>query len=69
VLDNLNATQPGQRLRGMLDRMEARERHGIILGFVSGLSYPEMAAKLDMPIGSIRAWLQRTLQSMRRELT
>lgn len=69
ALDHLNATIPGQRVRGMLERMEARERHGIILGFVNGLSYPELAARLDMPIGAVRAWLQRALQSMRRELT
>lgn len=67
ALDGLGASDSGRRLRETLARLDPRERNAIILGFVNGLSHPELAGKLDMPIGNVRIWLQRALKSLRQE--
>ncbi|MCW3475454.1 sigma-70 family RNA polymerase sigma factor [Limobrevibacterium gyesilva] len=65
ALEALMASESGARLRDCLGRLEAKNRQGIVLAFVHGLSHPEIAAKLDAPLGTVKAWIRRGLLSLR----
>lgn len=65
ALDALLASESGKRLRDCLGRLEAKNRQGIILAFVHGLSHPEVAARLDQPLGTVKSWIRRGLLALR----
>lgn len=65
ALDRLAATEQGARLRACLAALEAKTRDGIILAYVHGLSHPEIAARLDQPLGTVKAWIRRGLLRLR----
>jgi RNA polymerase sigma-70 factor (ECF subfamily) len=65
ALDLLAAAEDGARLRACLDRLEPNNRQGIVLAFVHGLSHPEIAARLALPLGTVKSWIRRGLMSLR----
>jgi RNA polymerase sigma-70 factor (ECF subfamily) len=65
ALDALLASEAGKRLRDCLARLDSRNRQGIVLAFVHGLSHPEVAARLDQPLGTVKSWIRRGLLSLR----
>ena len=68
ALDALLASEAGKRLRDGLGRLETRNRQAIVLAFVHGLSPPEVAARLDHPLGTMRPWLRRGLAALHEAL-
>jgi RNA polymerase sigma-70 factor (ECF subfamily) len=52
-------------LRRCLERLEPRRRHGVLLAYVEGLSHGEIAARLNVPLGTAKAWLRRGLLQLR----
>lgn len=64
-LDGLSAEQDGKRLRACLQALEEKNRQGILLAFVGGLSHPQVAARLEVPLGTAKAWIRRGLLSLR----
>jgi len=54
-----------KRLHGCLDHLPPPHRAGILLAFVHGLSHPEVAARLDQPLGTVKSWIRRGLLSLR----
>jgi RNA polymerase sigma-70 factor (ECF subfamily) len=65
ALDALLASESGAKLRDCLGRLDAKNRQGIILAFVHGLSHPEVAARLDQPLGTVKSWIRRGLLSLK----
>jgi len=65
MLDALTAAEDGVRLRDCLQRLEPKARQSIVLGFVHGLSQPEIAALLSEPLGTVKAWIHRGLSDLR----
>lgn len=65
ALDRIAAAADGARLRECLGRLEERNRHGILLSFVHGLSHAQVAARLDEPLGTVKAWIRRGLLRLR----
>ena len=63
--DTLAAGEDGARLRDCLGQLAEKNRQGIVLAFVHGLSHPQIAAKLDLPLGTVKAWIRRGLLSLR----
>lgn len=59
------ADEEGKLLRACLERLPAANRQGIIMAFVHGLSHPEIALKLDQPLGTIKSWIRRGLLNLR----
>jgi RNA polymerase sigma-70 factor (ECF subfamily) len=56
------------RLACALAAMRPRERDALLLYALADLSYEEIAAALDVPIGTVRTWLHRAREVGRREL-
>lgn len=64
-LETLAAGEEGARLRECLSALPEKNRQGIVLAFVHGLSHPQIAAKLELPLGTVKAWIRRGLLSLR----
>ncbi len=65
VLDRLGEAEDAARLRACLDRLEPRNRESILLAFVHGLSHPQVAERLSVPLGTVKSWIRRGLLSLR----
>lgn len=61
----LESQENGSRLKACLEQLPEKNRRGIVLAFVHGLSHPQIAAKLDLPLGTVKAWIRRGLLSLR----
>lgn len=49
----------GNALRACLDQLEPQRRQSILLAYVLGYSHGEIAATLNTPIGTVKAWIRR----------
>ncbi|HEV7264371.1 MAG TPA: sigma-70 family RNA polymerase sigma factor [Falsiroseomonas sp.] len=65
ALERIAASAEGRRLRDCLEALEAKNREGIVLAFVHGLSHPQIAARLGLPLGTVKAWIRRGLLRLR----
>ena len=52
-------------LKRCLERLEPLRRNAIVLAFVNGLSHGEVAGRLGVPLGTCKAWIRRSLLSLR----
>lgn len=51
-------------LRQCLDRLEPQRRHSVLLSYVVGYSHGEIAAELKVPVGTIKAWIRRSVSAL-----
>lgn len=58
----------GERLLRAIDRLPVALRAVLILSDVEGLSYPEIAAAMDIPLGTVKSRLSRARTAVRRAL-
>lgn len=65
AFDRLAAASDGARLRDCLNGLDDRHRNYIVLAFVHGLSHSQVAARLDLPLGTVKTWIRRGLQQLR----
>ena len=65
ALERVAASAEGRRLRDCLAALEEKNRTGIVLAFVHGLSHAQVAARLDLPLGTVKAWIRRGLLRLR----
>jgi RNA polymerase sigma-70 factor (ECF subfamily) len=61
----LAASQEGARLHGCLSQLDADRRQVILLAYVDGLSHSEIAARLGTPLGTVKAWVRRSLIALK----
>jgi RNA polymerase sigma-70 factor (ECF subfamily) len=55
-------------LRAMLDQLEPKRRASLLLAIVDGRTHEEIAEYLQVPVGTVKAWIRRELVAMRRQL-
>jgi RNA polymerase sigma-70 factor (ECF subfamily) len=54
-----------ERLEHCLDRLEPKRRSLIRSAFFDGLTYEELATRIEAPLGSIKSWIRRGLLQLR----
>ncbi|MBK1661605.1 sigma-70 family RNA polymerase sigma factor [Paracraurococcus ruber] len=65
ALEAVAAGAEGRRLRDCLAALDEKNRRGILLAFVHGLSHAQVAARLGLPLGTVKAWIRRGLLQLR----
>jgi len=65
AFEQLAASDEARRLHACLERLPKANREGIVMAFVHGLSHPEIAIKLDQPLGTVKSWIRRGLLTLR----
>jgi RNA polymerase sigma-70 factor (ECF subfamily) len=53
-------------LRRCLGELEAEPRRAVLLAYAYGFTHEELAAKLGTPIGTIKSWIRRSLERLKR---
>jgi RNA polymerase sigma factor (sigma-70 family) len=53
------------RLRHCLEQLEPARRKAIVLAYANGLSHGELAGKLNLPLGTIKSWIRRGMQTLK----
>ena len=61
----LESNQDATRLRACLARLEPERRRAIGLAYTDGLSHGEIADRLGAPLGTVKAWIRRSLLTLR----
>ena len=69
ALERVSAEAEGRRLRECLEGLEEKNRSGILLAFVHGLSHSQIAERLSLPLGTAKAWIRRELLQLRDGMT
>jgi RNA polymerase sigma-70 factor (ECF subfamily) len=58
VLEN---AQDYAKLHGCLDGLEARERNALRGAFFDGNTYEDLAARMNVPLGTMKSWIRRAM--------
>ncbi len=61
----LAQAQDGAALHRCLGRLEPDRRRVVLLAYVDGLSQSQIADRLGTPLGTVKAWVRRSLVSLR----
>jgi RNA polymerase sigma-70 factor (ECF subfamily) len=54
------------QIRGCLDAIDGPQRQCLALAYYHGLSHAELAGHLAAPLGSVKVWLRRGIERLRR---
>jgi RNA polymerase sigma factor (sigma-70 family) len=57
----LESNEVTARLRGCLDTLAERERVALRGAFFDGNTYEEMAARMSVPLGTMKSWIRRAM--------
>jgi len=58
----------GVRARALLDRLPASQREVLSLGYFEGLSFAEIATRLNIPLGTVKSRVSAAMQTLRNQL-
>jgi len=61
----MDAALQGERLLGCLGRLEPLRRDCIVQAYVDGYSHAEIARRLATPLGTVKAWIKRSLVALK----
>lgn len=61
----LSQASDGLRLRHCLGTLDAPQRQSLALAYYDGLSHSELAAHLNAPLGTAKAWVRRGLDKLK----
>ena len=64
-LQNALTQERGSTLRAMVEKLTPEQREAIQLAYFDDLPYPEVARKLDVPLGTVKARIRRGMQRLR----
>ncbi|MBA2467741.1 MAG: sigma-70 family RNA polymerase sigma factor [Sphingomonas sp.] len=65
ALDVLETAQEHRRLASCLDELDEQQRTMIRAAFLDGASYPELAEREGVPLGTMKSWIRRGLLRLR----
>jgi RNA polymerase sigma-70 factor (ECF subfamily) len=61
----LTEAEDAERLRRCLEALDGRAQSVIRAAFLDGASYPELADRAGVPLGTMKSWIRRGLQRLR----
>lgn len=62
--EQLQAVQEDTRLGHCLGRIDEEPRQALMLAYYEGLTHVEVAQRLSRPLGTVKAWVRRSLLSL-----
>ncbi|MGB1110634.1 MAG: RNA polymerase sigma factor [Gammaproteobacteria bacterium] len=65
-LRNLAQTQSGHALRECLEVVSLDQRNSITLAYYHGLSHDQISSYLGQPLGTVKSWIKRGLERLKR---
>jgi RNA polymerase sigma-70 factor, ECF subfamily len=65
IFDQLSFEQDQQRLQSCLERLDPEPRQAVLLAYMEGLTHVELAARMQRPLGTIKAWTRRSLTALK----
>lgn len=65
ALDLIESAEDGARLAACLGELEEKQQALIRAAFWSGASYPELAEREAVPLGTMKSWIRRSLIRLR----
>ncbi|HSE73824.1 MAG TPA: sigma-70 family RNA polymerase sigma factor [Dongiaceae bacterium] len=65
-LEGAMAADDARRLKGCVDQLEEDQRTSIRLAYYEGLTHEQLAARLGAPLGTVKSWIRRGLQRLKR---
>ncbi len=68
ALDEMEARELGSAIEKAIARLRPEYRACIMLRHVEGRSYEEIAATLDLPLGTVKTYIHRARHELRKEL-
>jgi RNA polymerase sigma-70 factor (ECF subfamily) len=68
ALDELEARELGNSIERAITSLRPEYRSCIMLRHVEGRSYEEIAATLDLPLGTVKTYIHRARHELRRQL-
>jgi RNA polymerase sigma-70 factor (ECF subfamily) len=64
--EKLQQTDEGRRLNRCLEQLKSQQRQMIALAYFKGLTHDELAARTDTPLGTVKTWIRRGLEQLKR---
>lgn len=64
-MDTTQASEQSWALHECLRQLEARQREVVSLAYLRDLSHSELAAQLQLPLGTVKTWIRRGLEQLR----
>lgn len=64
-VDHAQSSEDRQRLERCLDGLEAQHKSVIREAFFSGATYNDLATRCQVPLGTMKSWIRRSLMRLR----
>lgn len=65
MLDDLSRMAETKELQQCLEQLEQSKRRSILLAYVDGYTHIQIAAQLEVPLGTVKSWIRRGLLALR----
>jgi RNA polymerase sigma factor (sigma-70 family) len=65
ALAQIESLQEERRLTDCLGELEPRHAVAIRFAFLDGMTYDELARRMDVPLGTMKSWIRRSLLRLR----
>jgi RNA polymerase sigma-70 factor (ECF subfamily) len=65
ALDQVETSEQQRRLAGCLGELEPQHAGAIRAAFLDGLTYEQLSARMNVPLGTVKSWIRRSLMRLR----
>ena len=66
VFETVESNLTGSALQRCLEKLTAEQRRCVVLAYSHGRSHEDIAADVASPLGTVKSWVRRGMQSLRR---
>lgn len=65
-LASIEQDKENYRLQQCMEQLEPQQQNAIAQAFITGTTHRELAALIEVPLGTLKSWIRRGLASLRR---